>query len=92
MDNELRISEEEGDVIDILLCPNKTPIVYTRKKKELIESSGMTEDEAEEYLQQPIPLELFYDYNRGLFGVESGAVGETEIYNPYTGREIPKEN
>lgn len=90
MDGELRISDEEGDVIDVLLCPNKTPIVYARKKKELIECSGMTEDDAEKYLLQPIPLELFYD--RGLFGVESEAVGETEIYNPYTGREIPKED
>lgn len=92
MDNELRISEEEGDVIDVLLCPNKKPIVYARKKKELVERSGMTEHEAEKYLLRPIPLELFYDYDRGLFGVESEAVGETEIYNPYTGQEIPKEN
>lgn len=92
MNYELRISEEEGDVIDVLLCPNKTPIVYARKKKELIERSGMSEDEAEKYLSQPIPLELFYSFDRGLFGVESEAVGEIDIYNPYTGHEISKED
>lgn len=92
MEDELRITTDEGDVINVLLCPNQTPTAYARKKKELVEISGMTDVEAEIFLLQPIPLELFYDYNRGLFGVESEAVGEIEIYNPYTGKEIPNDN
>lgn len=79
------------ELIDVLLCPNKTPLAYQRKLKELVEIAGMTEDEAKESLLQPIPLELFYDYGLGLFGVESEAVESTDIYSPYTGEEIPKE-
>lgn len=81
----------DSEVIDVLLCPNKTPLVYQRKLKELVEIAGMTEDEAEKHLLQPIQLELFYDYGLGLFGVESEAVESTDIYSPYTGEEIPKE-
>lgn len=92
MDSELRISDEEGDVIDIYLCPNKTPLTYQRKVKCLI-SSGMTEDEAKRHItQEPMVLELFYDIGRGLFTVESEAVDNTSIYNPYTREEISKED
>lgn len=79
------------EVIDVLLCPNKTPLAYQRKVKELVEISGMTEDEAKTQLLQPIQLELFYDYGLGLFAIESEAVESAGIYNPYTGKEIPKE-
>lgn len=92
MEDELRITTDEGDVVDILLCPNKTPIAYQRKKKELMEQSGMTEPEAEKFLLQPITLELFYDMGRGLFAVESEPLDCIEIFNPYTGKEIPYDN
>lgn len=91
MEDELRVTTEEGDVVDIFLCPNKMPIVYQRKKKELM-NAGMTDAEAEKHLLHPIPLELFYDFDRGLFGVESEALDCCEIYNPYTGEEIPNDN
>jgi hypothetical protein len=88
----LRITEE-GDVIEIYLTEEKTPVAYQRKKYELMELSGMTEQEAERYLSQtPVPLELFYDMDRGMFGVESDALESCEIYNPYTGKEIPNDN
>ena len=36
----------DSEVIDVLLCPRKTPLAYQRKLKELIKIAGMTEDEA----------------------------------------------
>lgn len=88
---ELRITEETGDVIDVYPDSNKYPVIYQRKIHEL--TTGMTKEEAELYLlQSPIQLELFYDLDRGLFAVESEAVESCEIYNPYTGREIPNDN
>ena len=92
MKKDLRVSTEEGDVIDVYLCPNKVPIAYARKKKELMESCGMTEDEAESCLLRPIPIEIFYSYDQGLFGIEAEMLAECEVYNPYTGDEIPNEN
>jgi hypothetical protein len=92
MDDELRITTDEGDVIDVYLCPEKTPIAYRRKKKELMTNCGMTEDEAERCLLRPIPIEMFYSYDQGLFGIESECLAECEVFNPYTGKEIPNDN
>ncbi|KAA6302818.1 MAG: hypothetical protein EZS26_000988 [Candidatus Ordinivivax streblomastigis] len=89
---ELRITEEEGDVLELYIDKEKMPEVYRRKTHELIHS-GMTEDEADKHiLTIPIVLEIFYDIDRGLFGVESGACESCDIYNPYTGKEIPNDN
>lgn len=92
MEYELRITEEEGDVVDIYLCPNKTPVAYQRKKKELMESAGMTEEEAEYTLLRPIPIEVFYSYDQGLWGIEAECLSSCEVYDPYTGKEIPNDN
>lgn len=57
----LKITEETGDTIEIYLCPDKHPIAYQRKKYELINSCGMTGEEAEKFiLQTPFVLEIFY--------------------------------
>ena len=89
--DELIITTEEDQTVDIFLRPNTK--VYSRKREELITQSGMTEDEAENWLlTTPIQLELFYDIDRGLFAAESEAIDCCEIYNPYTGKEIPNEN
>lgn len=92
MNEELRITTDESDVIDVYLCPNKTPVAYARKKKELMESCGMTDAEAEDCLLRPIPIELFYSYDQGLFGIEAECLASCEVYNPYTGEEIPNDN
>lgn len=88
--NQLTITNE-CEIVDVLLSLEKTPIAYGRKLRELVEQ-GMTEEEAKEFLLRPIPLELYYEYCLGLFAVESEAVDSIEIYSPYTGKEIPKEN
>lgn len=90
--DDLRILQEEGDVIDVWLDPVKTPTAYNRKKKELMERSGMTEEEAERCLLRPIPIEVFYSYDQGLFGIESECLAECEVFNPYTGKKIPNDN
>lgn len=87
---ELTIEENEGQLINVYLKPYHE--VYERKKYELI-NSGMSDDEAENWLlTTPIQLELFYDIDRGLFAAEAEAIDCCEIYNPYTGKEIPNEN
>jgi hypothetical protein len=89
----LRITEETGDTIAVYLLQRSTPAVWERKMYELIHQSGMTEEEAMRYMETtPVPLELFYDIDRGLFAVEEEAGECTEIYNPYTGKEIPNDN
>ena len=89
-DTSLKITPE-AETIDVFLSPSKTPVAYEKKIRELTDSSGMSKAEAEKYLLQPIELELFYDYDRGVFAVEAEAVGATPIFNPYTGDEIPEE-
>jgi hypothetical protein len=91
MEEALRITEEEGDVIDIFLT-KEPPIAYERKIHELMDRCGLTRDEAESQLLTPIPVELFYSMDQGLFTVESDAIDSCEIYNPYTGEEIPNDN
>ncbi len=86
---ELRITEEDGHVVDVFLKPNTQP--YIAKRAELVRC-GMSEEDAEAWLlTTPIPLELFYT-KTGLFGVESEAVESCDIYNPYSGETIPNDN
>jgi hypothetical protein len=92
MTDDLIITETEGETIDILLTPEKYPVAFDRKVR-CIMSSGMTRQEAEEYVRiTPLCMELLYDIGRGLFAVESEAVANTHIFNPYTGKEIAKED
>ena len=89
--DDLIIHEAECETIDILLTPEKYPVAFNRKVQ-CVMSGGMTRLEAEEYVRTtPICLEVYYDIGRGLFAVESEAVDNTEIFNPFTGKEIPKE-
>lgn len=86
----LKITEDAGDIVEIYLSPYKHPIAYQRKKYELMNSSGMSEEEAERHiLQAPFVLELFYAIDQGLFAIESEPLDSIEVYNPYTGEEIP---
>jgi len=89
----LRIKEETGDTLEVCVSQKSTPEIWERKVHELVHKSGMSMEEAERYLAAtPIALELFYDIDRGLFAVEEEAGECTEIFNPYTGKEIPNDN
>lgn len=84
----LDIIPEIPETIEIWIDENNYPSIYNRKIKELVEMSGMTEEEARAFIiQTPFVLELVYHENYGLFGVESEAVDSTPIYSPYTGQE-----
>ena len=87
----VEIDETECKTIDILLTPEKYPTAFERKVR-CVMSGGMTRQEAEEHVRMtPICLEIFYDIGRGLFAVESEAVDNTDIFNPYTGKTVTKE-
>lgn len=88
MEDELRVTTDVGDVIDIYLDPIKTPVAYQRKKKELMQSAGMTESEAESCLLRPIPIELFYSYDQGLFGIEAECLADCDIHNPHIKEKV----
>lgn len=91
MENNLKIPKTEGEIIEFYLSPEKTPVAYERKVRCLM-LSGIPRMEAErDALTAPLSMELLYDIGRGLFALESEAVANIPIYNPYTGEEIPKE-
>lgn len=88
-DDNLKITFDSGDTIDIYIDPVKMPDIYRRKVKCLL-TSGMSKEAAEKHLlQNPLQLELFYDIGQGLFAVEAEAIDSTPIFNPYTGKKIP---
>ncbi len=89
--DDLMTRETECETIDVLLTHDKYPVAFERKVR-CVMSGGMSRREAEEYVRTtPICLEVYYDIGRGLFAVESEAVDNTEIFNPYTGETVTKE-
>ncbi len=92
MDNELIISATEAEIIEIRLSPTTYPVAFERKVRCMM-NSGLSKEEAEEIiLTTPIPLEIFYDIDRGLFAIESEPIGYNPVFNPFTGEEIKKED
>lgn len=54
--------------------------------------SGLSQEEAERVVSTtPMELELFYEIGLGGFAIDAEAVGNTPLYSPYTGQEIPDE-
>lgn len=81
-------SPEQAETIELFLSKDKTPIAYQKKVAELIKS-GMTEQEAENFVSTtPFEMEFYYSDDLGLFLVESEAVEEANIVDPYTGEEL----
>ena len=81
-------SPEQAEIIELFLSKDKTPIAYQKKVAELIKS-GMTEEEAENLVSTtPFEMEFYYSDDLGLFLVESEAVEEANIVDPYTGEEL----
>lgn len=81
-------SIENAETIEVKLTKERFPIAYQNKFDELVNMSGMTEEEAKKYLDDyTIVMELVYHKNYGLFMVESEAVDCTTIYSPYNGTE-----
>ena len=89
--DRLTIADEVCEVIDVITTPDTYPELFRRRVKCLI-NSGLPQSEAEKFAAStPLQLELFYDIGRGGFAIDAEAVGNTPLYNPYTGKEIPDE-
>lgn len=90
--NTLVITEDYDEVVEVTTSPDINPQTFKRRVRCLM-ISGMTRDQAEHYaITRPMQLSLFYDIGRGAFAVDSEAVDNTLIYNPYTGEKIPEES
>lgn len=89
--DRLVITGEEGEVIKVITTPDINPEIFRRRvKSQMI--SGLSREQAEHIVStEPMELELFYDVGLGAFAIDAGAVGNTPLYNPYTGKEIPEE-
>lgn len=89
--DRLAIMDEVCEVIDVITTPDTHPELFRRRVK-CLTSSGLLQSEAEKVVAStPLKLELFYDIDRGGFAIDAEAVGNTPLYNPYTGKEIPDE-
>ena len=86
------IAEDYDELVEVATSPDINPRTFRRRVRCLM-ISGMTRAQAEHYaITRPMQLSLFYDIGRGAFAVDSEAVDNTPLYNPYTGEEIPEES
>lgn len=89
--DRLVITDETCDVVEVITTPAVNSEIFRRRVKCLM-LSGLKESEAELIVAtEPLKLELFYDIDLGAFAIDAEAVGNTPLYNPYTGQEIPDE-
>lgn len=78
--------------INIILDENKYPIAHKNKVDELMEQGAFTDrEEARQWVNStPIELELYYEKDAGLFGVEAEAIESCpeSLCSPYTKTEF----
>lgn len=91
MDKGIAITDDYGEMIEVVTTPGINPITFQRRVRCLM-ISGLSQEQAEHIAStEPMKLELFYDIGRGIFAIDAEAVGNTLLYNPYTAEEIPDE-
>lgn len=89
--DRLAITDDVIEVIEVTTTPTINPEMFRRRVRSHM-LSGLPQQEAEKIVAStPQKLELFYDINLGAFAIDAEAVGNTPLYNPYTGKEIPDE-
>lgn len=89
--DRLVITDDVGEVVEVITTPTNNPEIFRRRVKCLM-LSGLSQEKAEKLVAStPLQLELFYDIGLGAFAIDAEAVGNTPLYNPYTGKEIPDE-
>lgn len=89
--DRLAITDDVIEVIEVTTTPTINPEMFRRRVRSLM-LSGLPQQEAEKVVAStPQKLELFYDIGLGAFAIDAEAVGNTPLYNPYTGKEIPDE-
>lgn len=85
------ITDKENETVEVITTPQINPGMFRRRVQNLM-LSGLPLQEAEKFVvSTPQKLELFYDVALGAFAIDAEAVGNTPLYNPYTGEEIPDE-
>ena len=85
----------EYEYINVILDEHKFPIAHKNKVDELMEQ-GVFEnrEEARQWVNTtPIELELYYEKDAGLFGVEAEAIEScaASLCSPYTKAEFEEE-
>lgn len=77
-----------AETIEVTLTPEKYPVAFEHKIRELMEQGAFnTKEEAEKWVKStPIVLELYYEVDSGLFAVESEALESSpeSICSPYS--------
>ena len=88
------IAPSEPEIIEVYLTPEKTPVAYERKIKELVDSGAFnSREEAEAWIKDtPFVLELIYDIDSGLFAVDSEAIEANACSSPYSGLDVISED
>ena len=82
------ITGDYDEVTGVVTTPDTNPLTYRRRIADLM-LSGMSQAEAQRHASaRPMQLALFYDVGRGAFAIDSEAVGNMPLYNPYTGEMI----
>lgn len=80
---------EHYESIVIKITKDKYPIIFDNKVNELLSQNAfISREEVEKYVDGlEIELELYYEKDCGLFGVESDAVENgCDIISPYSGK------
>ena len=91
LDHSVAITDYEEEIVEVWTTPQTNPNIFRRRVKSLM-LSGLSQSEAERIAStEPMKLELFYDVELGSFAIDAEAVGNTPLYHPYTGNEIPDE-
>lgn len=89
--DRVAITDDVTEVVDVITTPTVNPDMFRRRVRSLM-LSELPQQEAEKIVAStPQKLELFYDVALGAFAIDAEAVGNTPLYNPYTGKEIPDE-
>lgn len=80
-----RYETGEVEFVTITITKSKFPIIYANKVQELVDN-GISRKDAELFVEgMQIDLELYYEKDYGLFGVECEAVECSDICSPYSG-------
>lgn len=73
------------DSINVRITETSHPQVFKQKLVEMVKS-GLSEADAKVWISQTeFELELYYSPDLGMFAVESEAVENADIFDPYTG-------
>lgn len=91
LDHSVAITDDEEEIVEVWTTPQTNPKTFRKRVKSLM-ISGLSQSESEHIAAtEPMKLELFYDVELGSFAIDAEAVGNTPLYHPYTGNEIPDE-